>query len=115
MSTSHEDRPQVQAGDMKVSFLMQPCGANGYPLHGGNHYANANTVEAARDYAYRVLSAPPGQGFCCMRRVESVDISGATYEFTGGAWSPRYAKGNYTHHEIVTRADIPAGYERPAR
>jgi hypothetical protein len=113
MTTSRDERPRPRIGDLCVSFTMQPCGPDGHPLHGGNHYANAATLERARDYAYRVLSAPREQGFCCMRAVESVDISGATYEFTGGAWSPRYAKDNYRHHEVITREDVPADWVRP--
>lgn len=113
MTTSRDERPRPRLGDMAVSFTMQPCGPDGHPLHGGNHYANAHTLDAARDYAYRMLSAPAGQGFCCTSGVRSVDITGATYEFTGDAWTPRYSRDNYSHHEIVTPADIPADYERP--
>jgi hypothetical protein len=104
--TTADAHARVQVGDMRVSFTMQPCGADGAPLHGGNHYANANTLEGARDYARRVLTAPRDRLFCCMRAVESVDIAGATYEFTGGGWTPRYKRGNYSHHEVITRTEI---------
>lgn len=106
MTDSTDTQPRVQVGDKRISFTMQPCGADGRPLHGGNHYANAHTLESARDYARRVLTAPRDRLFCCMRGVESVEITGATYEFTGGGWTPRYTPGNYSHHEVVTRADI---------
>jgi len=99
-------RPPARIGDVRVSFLMQPCGADGHPLHGGNHYANADTLEGARDYARRVLSMPRERGFCCMRGVESVDIGGCEYEFTGAGWRPLYGRDRYRHHEIITRADI---------
>lgn len=115
MTTSRDDdRPPVRIGDMRVSFTMQPCGPDGYSLHGGNHYANADTLEAAHAYAYRVLTTPPGQGFCCMRGVRSVKIIGATYEFTGDAWTPRYSRENFRYHETVTPDDIPPDYTRPA-
>lgn len=114
MTTSHDERPYPLIGEVRVSFLMQPCGADGQPLHGGNHYANAHTLEAARDYAYRVLTNPR-PGFCCMRGVRSVDIGGGEYEFTGAAWKPIHGKDRYRHHEVITPADIPADYAPPAR
>lgn len=107
------DQPQPRYGDRRIGFTMQPCWADGQPAHGGNHYANADTLEDARAYAYRMLTGTLGVAPCCPRRPASVTIDGCTWEFAPGAWRRVHEKGVYSHWEVVTLADITADYQRP--
>jgi hypothetical protein len=91
---------------------MQPCWANGREAHGGNHYANAHTLDDARDYAYRMLTGTLGVAPCCPRPPASVSIDGCTWEFAGG-WRRVSEPGVYHHYEVITREDVPADYVRP--
>lgn len=65
-----------------MSFTMQPCGRDGRAINGGNHYANAHTVEDARKWAQKILAQDEYLGYV----VRSVDITGAMFEFRGHAW-----------------------------
>lgn len=109
------DRPTPLIGDRRIGFTMQPCWADGSEAHGGNHYANANSLTDARAYAYRMLTGTLGVAPCCPRMPASVSIHGCTWEFAGDAWRRVHEKGVYSHWETVTPADVPADYERPTR
>jgi len=79
-----EDRPtRTQIGERRMSYRMDPCGPNGRYINGGNHYANASTIEDARTYARNVLTNGL-MGYT----LDSVEIVGQLMEFYGPAWRP---------------------------
>lgn len=91
----------VRIGDKRVSFTMQPLDTTGRTLNGGNHYANADTLEAAREYAARVIGRHYGGVGSTF--VEGVSISGRLYEMGADAW--REVRGPearaYAHWEVI--------------
>ena len=88
----------VQIGDIKMSYLMQPCGLDGRPINGGNHYADADTIDAARDYANRMLGLDDTS---IEYRLGSVEIVGREMRFTGKCWSP--VPGGRFEREVIRR------------
>lgn len=87
-------RPQI--GDVRISFTMQPCATNGQAINGGNHYANADTIERAREWANTILAKETHLGYA----VASVRITGEAYRLGVSAWAP--IGGAYVN-ETVTR------------
>lgn len=83
----------VQIGERRMSYTMQPLAANGHAFNGGNDYANADTIEAARDYASRVLASDT---------VHGVDITGELMEFRA-AWRPVTGPDARWEHEVIAR------------
>jgi len=96
------ERPKVQIGDVRRSYTMQPLDAKGALINGGNHYANASTIEDARDYAARVLT-----GGLMGMTVYSVSIEGAMYEFTGEFWRVRRTDPQWTNETIHRETPAP--------
>ena len=90
---------RVCRGDRKWSFTMQPCGRDGKPINGGNHYADADTLEGARSWARKVLAKPGGRHLDYP--VRSVAISGCVHEFRGDGWFPLVGREGRSHHEVV--------------
>lgn len=84
----------------KMSYEMQPCDRAGRPINGGNHYANADTIEGAREFAANVLRRDEFLGY----RVWSVEITGRLMEFSGFAWAEVPAQdGGRREHETIKR------------
>lgn len=102
-SASIYHEPRAAYGDRRMSFTMQPCGRNGRPINGGNHYANANTLDAAREYAHGILALPHYFGY----QIESVEINGGMYEFRGTAWASLHGTEGQRHYEVVRRPENP--------
>lgn len=107
---AYEQNPQpgverVPHGTRRLLLTMQPCGADGRPVNGGNHYANSRTVAAAHRFARDVLE----RDRYLNHRVESVEITGGPHELRG-SWVPltgrEYAE-QYVYL-VVTRADLDA-------
>lgn len=94
---AHEVPTWALYGKQELSYVMQPCDVRGRAINGGNHYANAHTLEGARDFAVSVLSKDTHCGY----PVRSVSIHGRTLVFKGDAWSPIYGKDVPGHYEVV--------------
>lgn len=101
MSEQDSGGARPEWGAREMSFWIQPCGADGRPINGGNHYANANTVEAAREVARDILARREYFGY----RIDSVEIAGAQVELRG-CWVPVRKRGSARHHEVITRASL---------
>lgn len=86
----------TEFGTIRMLYTMQPCGADGRPINGGNHYANANTIESARDYARDVLARKEYLGYT----IDSVDIWGVTSRLTHAGWTRHPGP---TEHEVIRR------------
>lgn len=99
-------RPRVPYGARAMSFTMQPCGPDGHPINGGNHYANAATLFGARDFARRLLDNPDPDSRYLGHRVDSVSISGGMYQFAGTSWRPDHRPGDPRHGETIRREDL---------
>lgn len=84
-------------GDRVMSYLMQPCGINGNPINGGNHYANDDDLDGARSWAQQILSAPDSRHLGYV--VRSVSISGGLQELGHGGW--KEVRGVRGHYEVV--------------
>lgn len=95
MSAAERERPQI--GDVRWSYLLQPCAADGREVNGGMSYANANSREDAEQTARRML----GRGADHLGKVTAY---GREMEFYGPAWRP--VKGGATDYFEVTRADV---------
>lgn len=93
---------RVAYGEQRMSFTMQPCGRNGQPINGGNHYADAHTIEDARAFAHDILAEHRYLGYV----VRSVSIWGCLYEFRGYAWVPLYQQ----YHSEVIHSALPYPY-----
>lgn len=102
-TTSDTDRRRVPYGVQAMSFTIQPCGRDGHPINGGNHYANAATLFGARAIARGLLDRPD---FYLGHRVESVSISGGMYEFAGSAWRPVFGPDMPRHGETIRPEDL---------
>lgn len=63
-----------------MSYTMQPLDRNGRYINGGNHYANADTIQRAREWANKVAGTTH-----CGWFVWGVQIVGELMEFRG-AW-----------------------------
>ena len=98
---------EVRIGDRRMSFEMQPLGRDMRPLNGGNHYANADTIEGARAYAARVVGKEyNGSPFMW---VAGVSITGQRMEFAGYAWRPlRGNEDGFTWVQETVKAETPA-------
>lgn len=103
--TTTETRSRVMIGDRRMTFTMQPCGRDGQPVNGGNHYANANTLDDAREYARKMLAS----GECMGYVVRSVEINGGLYEFYGPAWRRVTGPDSARHHEVI-ESELPYPY-----
>lgn len=77
---------KLLAGERRYRYHMEPMTEDRRPVHGGNHGASADTVEAAREFARRILDRGFIDYCLCRKRVESVHIVGAWWQFTGEAW-----------------------------
>lgn len=87
----------AEIGEIRMGYTMQPCDAAGRWINGGNHYANADTIEHAREFAARVLAGERYLGYV----VSSVEIVGQEWRFTGVSW--RAVAGGRYEHEVVRR------------
>jgi len=87
----------VRIGTIRMGYTIQPCGLNGMSLNGGNHYANADTIEGARECAQRMFAGD---------RVASVTIQGNEFEFRGHAWE-KLSYGAYHFERIERDKDKP--------
>lgn len=102
---SMPERKRVEIGDIKMSYEMQPVGLDGRWINGGNHYANADTAEGARDYARRVLTSENGQYYSpYTSTLIGVDVYGQEMEFYGPAWQA--VRGGRTESFRVTREEL---------
>lgn len=113
-TNTRDTRPAVRVGERRMSYEMQPCGRDGRPINGGNHYANAGTIEDAREYAARVVGKPYGG---TGPWVAGVEIIGRMVEFYGPAWRAVTGPGAQWHHEVVksaTAAPLTATDQRMA-
>lgn len=88
----------VEIGTRRMGFRMEPVDAEGLWLHGGNHYANADTIEQARNSARNIIGRRID--YClCRSVVVAVEIIGEEQEFMGAAWC-RVTGGKYSR-EVV--------------
>lgn len=94
---AHEVPTWALYGKQELSYVMQPCDVRGQAINGGSHYANAHTLEGARDFAVGVLSKDTHCGY----PVRSVSIHGRTLVFKGDAWQEVYGKDVPGHYEVV--------------
>lgn len=86
----------VNYGDRRISYMMDPINLAGRSINHGWAYANAHTVESAREWANGVVN-----GTVAGEVVASVEIYGEEREFLGDAW--HLVKGGYRSHETVKR------------
>lgn len=90
-------------GTRAMSFLMTPLGQGDRAINGGNAYANADTIEKAREYAARVMDRTL-EGV----EVRAVSIVGRLMVLSYDAWrEARTDEGARFTHEIV-RSERPA-------
>lgn len=91
-------------GTRQMSYTMQPMNQNGQIINHGMSYANARTVEDARDYAARVMN-----GAIEGATVRAVSISGRLMEFAGHAWvAVRGSEAQWFSETI--KSDAPYDY-----
>jgi hypothetical protein len=86
----------VNYGDRRISYMMDPINLAGRSINHGFAYANADTVERAREWANGVVN-----GSLAGEVVASVEVYGEEREFLGDAW--HLVKGGYRSHETVKR------------
>lgn len=89
----------VRLGDRQMMFTMQPLGTNGHAINGGNHYANADTIERAREWAEVIV----GKGTHLGYQITGVRIAGQLMEFYGPAWRPVTGPDRKGSYEIVRK------------
>lgn len=94
----------IPIGTRAMSYLMNPLGQGDRSINGGNSYANADTVEGAREYAARVIDRVV-EGV----EVRAVSIVGRMMVLGCDSWREvdyRDGDARFTH-EIV-RSERPA-------
>lgn len=86
-------------GTIRMSYTMQPCADDDgvTPINGGWHYANADTIERAREWARAVVS----KGRHCGWPIESVEIVGREMVLRSDAWAA--VPGGRCEREVVRR------------
>lgn len=90
-------------GDRQMSYLMNPLGQGDRAINGGNSYANADTLDAARAYAARVIDRTI-EGV----EVRAVSITGRMMVLSYASWrEASHSEGARFTHEIV-RSQRPA-------
>jgi hypothetical protein len=98
---SERERPQI--GDVRWSYLIQPCGLDGREINGGMHYSNANSREDAEASARHKID---GDGTYLGYMLSKVTVYGREMRLGYAAWEP--LKGGRTESFEVTRADVGA-------
>jgi hypothetical protein len=86
----------VNYGDRRISYLMDPINLAGQSVNHGWAYANAQTIEDAREWANGVAN-----GTLAGEVVASVEIRGREMEFLGDGWHE--VKGGFRSNETVMR------------
>jgi hypothetical protein len=92
----------TEIGAIQMSYLIQPCGLDGTPINGGNHYANASTPEDAREIAERWLTAREGKHLGYV--LGSVSVYGREMRLGYQAWEE--IRGGRRESFTVTRAEM---------
>jgi hypothetical protein len=85
-----------EIGDVRMSYLIQPCGLDGREINGGMSYCNSDTAEEARKIAEQWMG--PGS------TLGSVEVYGREMRLGYQAWQP--VLGGRTDSFAVTRADM---------
>lgn len=88
----------VRLGDRRMSYRMNPLDTRGREIHGGNNYANADTIEGAREYAARVIGTSP---YWAGTFIEGVSIYGRMMEFTGECWREVRGEDARSAYEVI--------------
>jgi hypothetical protein len=111
MTTSKDKDTAPRIGQRRYGYTMQPLDWHGRYINGGNHYANADTIEAARAYAHGAIThGVMGYTVC------GVDIDGTLWEFAGSVgWEPVTGRDARHSHERVLRdpTHLPARLTGP--
>lgn len=92
-------KSQTPIGTRRMSYEMQPLGANGMPINGGNHYANADTIERAREWANQIVSKGEHLGYT----IYGVSITGEMMELSWDSWKPVTGLDARFEHEVIRR------------
>jgi hypothetical protein len=96
--------------EIRTVWTMQPLGVNGRPINGGNHYANAETREAAVEWAETILTKKVHLG----HTITGVEIVGNARIWTGTTWD--FTKPYHSHREVITaRCCRPVDMSRDPR
>ncbi|QYN17556.1 hypothetical protein [Amycolatopsis sp. DSM 110486] len=95
-------RTPVRYGDTTVSYKMTAYAPNDRVMADGQAWANADTVEGARETANRWLA----KGYMG-RPVAYVEISGGEYVFKGSGWAMTHNREHNFFERIERTTPLP--------
>jgi len=91
---------ETPIGTVRMSYLIDPYGLDGRMINGGNHYANADTPEAGRETAERMLHGERYLGYV----LSKVVVYGREMRLGSECWSE--VPGGRRDVFTVTRNDV---------
>ena len=94
-----------QYGERRLQITVQALGDALRPVHGGSHYQNPTTLQAAEDMAASLLKdeGKPQSWFGCSHLVNAVSIAWQTLEWDGIRWNQVTLAGTEWGWKVVER------------